>query len=97
MEIRLASELPRSGIHHAMARPDTLIVALTTIPALASAVTIDEVVKMSKAGVSDAVILEMIARDQTLVTVTPGGIVALRRQGISDAAIVASLKSGMPA
>lgn len=67
------------------------------MPALATAVTLDQVVQMSKAGVSDAVILEMIAREQTLVTIAPDQILALRRQGISDAVIVALLKSGVPA
>jgi hypothetical protein len=43
MEIRLASELPRSGMPTRWPVQILLIVALTTIPALASAVTIDEV------------------------------------------------------
>ncbi len=73
-----------------------LIATLALIPALASAVTVDQVVKMSKAGVSDAVILEVIAREHMLVTIAPDQIVALRRQGISDTVIVALLKSGVP-
>lgn len=73
-----------------------LVAALASVPALASAVTLDQVISLSKAGVSDAVILEMIARDRALVTIAPDQVVALRRQGISDAVIVALLKSGVP-
>ena len=74
-----------------------LIGTFALMPALASGVTVDQVVKMSKAGVSDAVIIEMIAREQTLVTMDPDQIMDLRRQGISDTVIVALLKSGVPA
>src|SRR6266540_4051189 len=61
--------------------------ALASFPAAVSAVTLDQVLAMSKAGVSDAVILEMIAPDQ---------VIALRREGVSDAVMVALLKSGVP-
>jgi len=70
--------------------------ALASFPAAVSAVTLDQVLAMSKAGVSDAVILEMIARDKTLVTIAPDQVIALRREGVSDAVMVALLKSGVP-
>jgi hypothetical protein len=69
---------------------------LSCAPKVVSAVTIDQVLAMSKAGVSDAVILEMIAREKTLVTIAPDRIIELRREGVSDAVIVALLKSGVP-
>ena len=72
-----------------------IVVAITCAPAVTSAVTINQVVAMSKAGVSDTVILETIARDNTLLTITPEQIVTLRLQGLSDAIVVALLKSGM--
>jgi hypothetical protein len=70
--------------------------ALACFPAAVSAVTLDQVLAMSKAGVSDTVILEMIARDKTLVTIAPDQVIVLRREGVSDAVMVALLKSGVP-
>jgi hypothetical protein len=63
-------------------------------PAAASAVTVDQVVELSKAGVSDAVILALLDRDRTVLTIDPEQIVTLHRDGLSDRVIVAMLKSG---
>jgi hypothetical protein len=76
--------------------PLLLLALLATVPATLSAVTLDQVVAMSKAGVSDTVILEMIARDNALVTVAPDQVVTLQRAGVSEAVILALLKSGLP-
>ena len=60
----------------------------------ASAVTVDQIVSLSKAGVSEAVILALIDRDQTVLTIDPEQIVSLKREGLSDTLITAMLKSG---
>lgn len=71
-----------------------LTVWTVLVPAAASAVTVNQVVDLSKAGVSDAVILALIDRDRTVFTIDPEQIVALHRDGLSDRVIVAMLKSG---
>jgi len=51
-------------------------------------------VALQKAGVTDAVILALIERDHTVFTIQPEQIVELQRQGLSEALIIAMLKSG---
>jgi hypothetical protein len=70
-----------------------LILALATA-APASAVTLDQVVALSKAGVSEAVILALIDRDKTILTIEPDQLIAMKNDGVSEAIIVALLKSG---
>lgn len=64
------------------------------VPARASAVTVDQILALSKAGVSEPVILALIDRDKTILPVEPDDLPALKRQGLSDAVILAMLKSG---
>ena len=59
-----------------------------------SAVTVDQVVALSKAGVSEAVILALIDRDRSVLTIDPEQIVTLKREGLSDTLITAMLQSG---
>lgn len=58
------------------------------------AVTVDQIVSLSKAGVSEAVIVALLERDNNVLTIEPDQIVALKREGLSDALITAMLKSG---
>lgn len=60
----------------------------------ASAVTVDQIVSLSKAGVSEAVILALLERDNNVLSIEPEQIVALKRDGLSDTLITAMLKSG---
>ncbi|MBI3401753.1 MAG: hypothetical protein HY048_10060 [Acidobacteria bacterium] len=71
-----------------------LTVCVVLVPAPAFAVTVDQVVELSKAGVSDAVILALIDRDRTVFSIDPDQIVTLHRDGLTDRVIVAMLKSG---
>ena len=74
-----------------------LVLALAACaPAPASAVTLAEVVALSKAGVSEPVILALIERDQTLFSMSPDQLVKLQREGLSDTILLALLKSGRP-
>ena len=73
-----------------------MLVLLGCVPAAASAVTIDEVVALSKSGVSEQVIVAVIERDQTLFTLTPAQIMKLQRDGLSDRVLLALIKSGRP-
>jgi hypothetical protein len=63
-------------------------------PSSASAVTLDEIIGMARAGVTDAIILALIDRDKTVFPIEPERIVTLQREGLSEAVIVALLKSG---
>jgi hypothetical protein len=63
-------------------------------PRAASAITLDEVISLSKAGVTERVILALIDRDQTVFAIQPDQIVKLQRDGLSETLILAMLKSG---
>lgn len=67
---------------------------LALAPARVSAVTLDQVVTLSKAGVSEAIILALIDRDKTILTIEPDQLIALKNDGVSEEVIVAMLKSG---
>ena len=71
------------------------VVAITLLaPTAAVAVTVDQVVALAQAGVTDAVILALIDRDRTIFAIEPEQIVKLQRDGLSQAVILAMLKSG---
>jgi len=72
----------------------TLFIALALVPAAASAVTLDQIVALSKSGVSEPIILALIDRDKTIFTIEPDQLVGLRRDGVSETIILAMLKSG---
>jgi len=71
-----------------------IAVAAALAPARASALTVDEIVSLSRAGVTDTVILALIDRDKTIFTIEPEQLVTLKQQGVSEAVILAMLKSG---
>jgi hypothetical protein len=71
-----------------------LLSMVALLPAPASAVTLDQVVALTKAGVSEAVILAVIDRDKTILTIEPDQLIALKKDGVSEAVILAMLKSG---
>jgi len=77
-----------------MRRIVPLLVALLLAPAIASAITLQDVVTLSKAGVSDAVLLAMIERDRTIFAIDAEQLLALRREGVSEPVVLAMLKSG---
>ncbi len=71
-------------------------VAVVTTAVRASAVTLDQVVALARAGVSESVILAVIDRDKTIFDIAPDQVVTLKQQGLSDALILALLRSGRP-
>ncbi len=68
--------------------------ALIAMPSRASAITADQVVELTRGGVSEAVILAVIARDAAPFDLDADQLVALKQQGVSDAVVLAMLKSG---
>src|SRR5262249_60987259 len=71
-----------------------LALVLVLTPRPAAAVTVDQIVALSKAGVSEAVILALLDRDGNVLTIEPDQLVALKRDGLSDTLIMAMLKNG---
>lgn len=71
-----------------------MVVAGVLAPTVASAVTVDQIVALAKAGVTDVVILALIDRDRTIFAIEPEQIVTLQRNGLSEVVILAMLKSG---
>jgi hypothetical protein len=63
-------------------------------PRPASAITLDQVIALSKSGVTETVILALIDRDRTVFAIEPEQIVGLQRDGLSERLILAMLKSG---
>jgi hypothetical protein len=72
----------------------SLLLLFLLAPAAAFAVTVDQIVALSRAGVSDTVILALIDRDKAVITVEPDQLSKLQRDGVSEAVILAMLKSG---
>src|SRR4051812_31561965 len=70
-----------------------LAVALS-VPAPAFAVTVDDIVGLAHAGVTDAVILALIDRDKTIFALEPHQILKLQSEGVTEPVILAMLKSG---
>jgi hypothetical protein len=71
-----------------------IAVVSTLLPAAATAATIDQIVALTKAGVSEPVILALIDRDKTIYDIEPERLVTLKQQGVSEAVLLAMLKSG---
>jgi hypothetical protein len=82
------------GTRYALKLVGALLLFLALAPARVSAVTLDQVVTLSKAGVSEAIILALIDRDKTILTIEPDQLIALKNDGVSETVIVALLKSG---
>jgi hypothetical protein len=68
-------------------------VLVCALPGVARAVTIEDVVALSKAGVADAVLVAVIDADRTVFTLTPQQVIDLRNSGVSDAVLVKMLGS----
>src|SRR4051812_42436345 len=82
----------RAMLRHALLLSCFALGILSARPA--AAITVDQVVALSKAGVTDTVILALIDRDRTVFAIEPEQIIALQRDGLSEAVILAMLKSG---
>src|SRR5229473_2832157 len=70
------------------------LLLLLLSPTAAFAVTLDQIVALSRAGVSETVILALIDRDKAVVSVEADQLSKLQRDGVSEAVILAMLKSG---
>lgn len=81
-----------------MAKRSALLVLLLLlaglVPSTAHAASIQDIIALSKAGVSDTVLLALIDRDKSVFAIEADELVALKNAGVSEAVVVAMLKSG---
>jgi hypothetical protein len=72
-----------------------LFIALTlSIATRAEAVTLQEIIDLTRAGVADEVLLALIEVDQRVFPVDPETLSNLKQAGVSPAVMVAIVKSG---
>src|SRR5262245_39299091 len=71
-----------------------LFILAALIPIPASAITIQEVIALSQAGVSDDVVVALIEQDSTIFSVDASQAIALKREGVSERVVLAMLRSG---
>jgi len=87
-----------AAILHMMAKRalmlGSMLLTFVFMPLGASAVTIDQIVAMSKAGVSDSAIIAMIERDRTVFALDPAQLVELQQAGVSGPVTVAMIRTG---
>jgi hypothetical protein len=70
-----------------------LLCLFLLVPAAASAVTIDQIIAMSRAGVSDAAIVALIERDRTVFALDAAQLVELQQAGVAEAVTVAMIRN----
>ena len=80
-------------MRHLLFAPLVLVLALMS-PAPASAVTINDIISLSKAGVSEPVILALIDRDKSVFTLSAEQLVTLQKAGVTDTIVIAMLRGG---
>ena len=77
-----------------VARLVLVVSAITVFAARAEAVTLREIVELTRAGLSDDVLLALIEIDQRVFPVDPDTLKMLKDAGVSPAVIVAIVRSG---
>jgi hypothetical protein len=71
-----------------------LALALSLAAGRAEAVTVRDVIELSKAGLSDSVLLSLIDVDRSMFSIDTATLKQLKSAGVSDAVIVAMIRSG---
>src|SRR5262249_1573354 len=74
-----------------------LALVLSLAAGRAEAVTVRDVIEWSKAGLSDSVLLTLIDVDRSVFAIDTSTLKQLKSAGVSDAVIVAMIKSGREA
>ena len=64
------------------------------VPAKADAITLKEIVQLSRAGLADDVLLALIEVDQRVFAIDPETLTMLKEAGVSERVIIAIVKSG---
>jgi hypothetical protein len=71
-----------------------LALGLSLAAGRAEAVTVRDVIELSKAGLSDSVLLALIDVDRSVYSIDTATLKQLKTAGVSDAVIVAMIRSG---
>ena len=71
----------------------TLAVLIGPAVGNAYAVTVRDLIELSKEGVSDAILIALIETDGSRFKMTPDDIRSVRAQGLSDAVVVAMIRT----
>ena len=72
----------------------TVVLLLTAAAGRADALTVRDVVELSKAGLSESVLLTLIDVDRSVFPIDTATLKQLKAAGVSDAVIVAMIRSG---
>jgi hypothetical protein len=84
----------RAGVSLGMVlRVTLLLVTLVLLPAVADAVTIRDIIALSKAGLPDDILSAVIDADRTIFTLDAEQILELKRAGVSDAVLLKMVRS----
>jgi len=67
---------------------------LSLVAGRAEALSVRDVIELSKAGLSDSVLLALIDVDRSMFSIDPATLKQLKTAGVSDAVIVAMIRSG---
>jgi hypothetical protein len=70
-----------------------LALGLLCLPATAHAVTVRDIIELTKAGLSDEIITALIDADRTMFTLDAGQIVQLKRAGVTPAVLLKMVRS----
>ena len=70
------------------------VASVAVIPHAAEAVTLREIIELSRAGLSDDVLVALIDVDGGVFPVDAATLARLKAEGVSDRVIVAMLRSG---
>ena len=71
-----------------------IAVAISAVPARADAITVREVIQLTRAGLGEDVLLALIEIDQRVFPIDPETLRMLKDAGVSEKVIVAMVKSG---
>jgi hypothetical protein len=69
---------------------------LTVAAGRAEAITVRDIIELSKAGLGEPVLLALIEVDRSIFAIDTATLKQLRAEGVSDTVIVAMIRSGRP-
>ncbi len=72
------------------------LISAMLVPAAASALTLRDLVELSRAGLGDEVLLALIDVDRPVFSIDAGTLKSLKAAGVSERVIVAVVRSGRP-
>jgi hypothetical protein len=70
-----------------------LFAAALLVPASASAVTVRDIIELTKAGLSDDILMALIDSDRTVFSLDKNEILALKKAGVSEAVMLKMLRT----